>query len=150
MVIRYSHPLMMVTLEVEDNKLCRITLSLPDPSTASDDHPFCHVVETYLNGHDVLWPPYDETRLTPFQRRVFSQVCRIPFGQVRTYQEIAHLVGYDRAPRAVARALATNPLPLVIPCHRVVSSRFPRDLGGYTPEPSLKRLLLTLEGVILP
>ncbi len=67
-----------------------------------------------------------------FQRVVLKAVMAIPYGEIRTYGQIAGLVGYPRAPRAVGRANATNPMPLVIPCHRVIGSDGKlHGYGGY-------------------
>ena len=68
---------------------------------------------------------------------------RIDYGRTRTYQEVAELVGNPRAVRAVGTACATNPLPLVVPCHRVLRSD--GSLGGYLGGAEAKTLLLALE-----
>jgi methylated-DNA-[protein]-cysteine S-methyltransferase len=82
---------------------------------------------------------------SPFQRRVLDCCRRIPYGQTRTYAELAILAGSPGAARAVGRTMATNPIPLVIPCHRVVGSA--GDLRGYSAFGGLaaKRRLLALE-----
>jgi len=82
-----------------------------------------------------------------FQQRVLRAVSAIPYGQVRTYQFIAKQIGNPKAARAVARALATNPFLLVIPCHRVIRSD--GKLGGYRGGLKMKRRLLKSEGVSL-
>ncbi len=89
----------------------------------------------------------DMTGATPFQRRVWSAVCDIAFGQVRTYGQVALAVGSPRAGRAVGAALAANPVPLVVPCHRVI--RADGGLGGFSASAgvALKRRLLAREGV---
>ena len=66
---------------------------------------------------------------SPFQRAALKAVLAIPYGQTRTYSQIAREIGYPRAPRAVGRANATNPMPLVIPCHRVIGAD--GSLRGY-------------------
>jgi methylated-DNA-[protein]-cysteine S-methyltransferase len=66
--------------------------------------------------------PVDWSVLTPFQEQALRATFAIPYGQVRTYGEIAGQIGKPRAARAVGRAEATNPMPLVIPCHRVIGS----------------------------
>lgn len=80
---------------------------------------------------------------TPFQARVRKAMLAIPYGQTRSYGELAHSAG--GAPRAIGRACGANPLPLVVPCHRVVAAN---GLGGYSGGQGLatKRLLLALEG----
>jgi methylated-DNA-[protein]-cysteine S-methyltransferase len=85
-----------------------------------------------------------------FQRQVLQMTYRIPYGQVYTYSEIAKKLGKPKSARAVGQALGENPIPIVIPCHRVIASG--GKLGGYSGRPgeeglNLKRLLLELEGV---
>ena len=84
-------------------------------------------------------------RWTPFQRRVLDRCRRIPYGQTRSYGELAVAAGSPGAARAVGRTMATNPIPLVIPCHRVVGSG--GDLCGFSAVGGLdaKRWLLDLE-----
>jgi len=83
---------------------------------------------------------------TAFQRRVWDALATIPRGRVRSYGEVARQVGAPRATRAVGQAVGRNPVPLVIPCHRVVHAD--RRLGGYSGGgPDRKRRLLLLEGV---
>jgi len=69
-------------------------------------------------------------RLTPFQRAVLLACAKIPCGQVRTYSQIARAIGKPKAARAVGNALAANPLPPLIPCHRVI--RADGKPGGYS------------------
>ncbi|MGH2406367.1 MAG: type II toxin-antitoxin system prevent-host-death family antitoxin [bacterium] len=90
----------------------------------------------------------DLRRLGPFEGEVLARLRRIPAGAVRTYQEIARAVGQPGAARAVGAACARNPLPLLIPCHRVV--RTDGGLGGYSLRGgvALKRRLLEAEGAL--
>jgi len=84
----------------------------------------------------------DLSALTGFQRAVLKAVGEIPRGSTLTYGQVAALVGRPGASRAVGRALASNPLPILIPCHRVVSRR---DLGGFSYGLAMKEKLLSLE-----
>ena len=84
---------------------------------------------------------------TPFQRAVWAALRRIPRGRLRTYAGVAADIGRPRAMRAVGRANGANPLPLVLPCHRVVGSGL--TLGGYAGGLERKRRLLAREGVRL-
>lgn len=81
--------------------------------------------------------------ISGFYQNVLKTLCQIPFGQVASYAEIATLVGSPRASRAVGTACGRNPLPLLIPCHRVVSSG--GGLGGFSLDPRIKRDLLDFE-----
>jgi AraC family transcriptional regulator of adaptative response/methylated-DNA-[protein]-cysteine methyltransferase len=85
-----------------------------------------------------------DARATAFQARVWEELRRIPYGRTATYAQIAQAVGAPRATRAVARAIASNRLALVVPCHRVVRSD--GELGGYRWGTSRKRRLLEREG----
>jgi O-6-methylguanine DNA methyltransferase len=93
--------------------------------------------------------PLDLDRLTPFQQLVLSTVRRIPVGAVWTYGQVARAIGKPKASRAVGQALGRNPVPIVIPCHRVIAGD--GSLGGYSGGGGLasKRLLLQLEGALL-
>lgn len=87
----------------------------------------------------------DLAAVTPFQRQVFKRCARIGYGRTKTYGDLARELGQPRATRAVGRALRGNPVPLVIPCHRVVASD--GSLCGFSAEQGLdlKRRLLDLE-----
>jgi methylated-DNA-[protein]-cysteine S-methyltransferase len=91
----------------------------------------------------------DLAGLTPFQQRVLRAVSRVPRGKVATYAEIARRIDRPNAARAVGQALRRNPIPIVIPCHRVLASD--GGLGGYTGRGGVrtKKQLLALEGVEL-
>ncbi len=86
-----------------------------------------------------------ETRGTAFEKRVWKQIARIPASATMSYKEVARRVGRPRAVRAVANACGKNPLPIVVPCHRVIRSG--GGLGGYSGGLHRKRWLLAHEGV---
>jgi O-6-methylguanine DNA methyltransferase len=86
-------------------------------------------------------------RGTEFQRRVWSVLREIPYGQMQTYKWVAEQIGDPNAARAVGNACGANPLPIVQPCHRVIASD--GSLGGFSAGISLKRRLLDLEGISL-
>lgn len=88
----------------------------------------------------------DWSSLKPFQRRVLETAKQIPFGETRSYGWIAERIGKPRAARAVGQALRANPIPIILPCHRVIGSD--GKLGGYAGGLALKRKLLTLEGAM--
>ncbi|MGB8993015.1 MAG: methylated-DNA--[protein]-cysteine S-methyltransferase [Desulfobaccales bacterium] len=85
-----------------------------------------------------------DPRGTPFQLRVWQELRRIPRGQTISYIELARRVGNPKASRAVGQANGTNPLPLIIPCHRVINAN--GALGGYSSGLDRKRWLLHHEG----
>lgn len=82
---------------------------------------------------------------TPFQKEVWQALSSIPYGQTRSYADIAAQVGRPKAYRAVGMANNRNPIPIVIPCHRVVGSS--GDMVGYAYGTKIKRYLLELEGI---
>jgi len=82
---------------------------------------------------------------TPFQVKAWKTLLRIPFGKVVSYGEEARMLGKPTAYRAVGSANGRNPIPIIVPCHRVVASD--GTLGGYSAGLPMKRKLLTLEGV---
>ncbi|MGI6143393.1 MAG: methylated-DNA--[protein]-cysteine S-methyltransferase [bacterium] len=97
-----------------------------------------------FRGYTIAWKGY-----TPFQQRVLAAAAAIPYGEVRSYRWLAiEATGRPGASRAVGGAMAANPLPLIIPCHRVIRSD--GDLGGFAGGLELKARLLALEGVELP
>ncbi|MBN1283272.1 MAG: methylated-DNA--[protein]-cysteine S-methyltransferase [Proteobacteria bacterium] len=88
-----------------------------------------------------------DLRGTEFQKRVWRAIATIPRGQTRSYAWLAKKAGRPRAARAAASACGANPLPLLIPCHRVIAGS--GTLGGFSGGPTLKRKLLMLEGVLV-
>jgi O-6-methylguanine DNA methyltransferase len=94
-------------------------------------------IESYLRGERTRFQSVlDWSGMSNFQRRTLAAVLEIPYGQTRTYGQIAAQIGVPRAPRAVGRANATNPIPLVIPCHRVIGAD--GQLRGYGSGEGLK------------
>jgi len=104
----------------------------------------------YLAGERVFFDvPWDLRTLPPFSRRVLEAAARIPFGDIRTYGEVARAIRAPAASRAVGNALGSNPVPLVVPCHRVI--RGDGTTGGYgLVGPDLKKRLLALEASVSP
>lgn len=92
--------------------------------------------------------PIDWTLTSPFGRRILKATAAIPFGSVKTYGEMATRAGNPKASRAAGRALGANPIPIVVPCHRVIGAS--GRLTGYTGGLHRKVALLEIEGVVLP
>lgn len=90
--------------------------------------------------------PLDLSQGTVFQRQVWRTLQRVPFGKLRSYQWIAARVGGPQYARAVGNAVGANPIPIVIPCHRIVAQD--ATLGGFSGGLSMKRKLLSLEGTL--
>jgi methylated-DNA-[protein]-cysteine S-methyltransferase len=89
----------------------------------------------------------DRRLLGPFAREVMDETARVPFGRTTTYGAVAERIGHPRAARAVGTALGSNPIPVVLPCHRVL--RAGGSLGGYAGGLDRKTTLLSLEGALL-
>lgn len=124
-----------------------------DLERATDWHPqLREMLRSYAEGKAVsfLGVRFQLPPMTPFQQIVLRYVRTIPFGQVTTYGEVARLVGHSGAGRAVGTVMANNPLPIIIPCHRVVAAG--GKLGGYSSPRGveLKQWLLDLERNALP
>jgi methylated-DNA-[protein]-cysteine S-methyltransferase len=102
-------------------------------------------LEEYFGGRRRRFElPIDWRLASPFARRVLSFTAAIPYGRVSSYAEVAAAAGSPRGSRAAGNALGANPLPIVVPCHRVL--RTGGGLGGYTGGLERKRWLLGLEG----
>jgi AraC family transcriptional regulator of adaptative response/methylated-DNA-[protein]-cysteine methyltransferase len=99
---------------------------VPDSGTIG---PALELLVAYLDGQAPHLDLPLDIQATAFQRRVWQELIAIPYGETRTYSQIAGQLGLPQGQRAVARACATNPVPLVVPCHRVL--RQDGGLGGY-------------------
>ncbi len=113
---------------------------------ADDLNRAVHLLRRYFAGEGVLFDlPLDLRYYTQFQQAVWSAARNIPYGETRSYGWIAGRIGKSQAARAVGRALGANPLPLIIPCHRVIGAN--GSLGGFSSSGGLamKRTLLELE-----
>ena len=132
------------------------TLSLSPTKTAtpssvqhSQPPPFVQTALTLLTAYFRAQPttfheiPIDPPFGTPFQRAVWSACRTIPWGQTRSYSSLASIIARPTAARPVGNALARNPIPIIVPCHRVI--RADGTLGGFGLGPKIKRLLLNLE-----
>ncbi|HSB74042.1 MAG TPA: methylated-DNA--[protein]-cysteine S-methyltransferase [Terriglobales bacterium] len=113
--------------------------------SAAKLRPFVRGLEQYFGGRRREFNFALDLRGTDFQRRCWEALLDIPFGQTRTYAEIAKQVGQPRGFRAVGMANHDNPVAIVVPCHRVIASD--GTLGGYGGGLPAKRWLLELEGV---
>lgn len=110
-------------------------------------HLFADLMErlrSYFGGQMVTFADHiDFSGATPFQREVWETTRLIPYGETRSYHWVAEQIGKPKAMRAVGQALGKNPLPVVVPCHRVLASD--GKLGGFSGGVEVKRQLLSLE-----
>jgi methylated-DNA-[protein]-cysteine S-methyltransferase len=144
---------MAIKFDVEEDRIAREVERLHDElrgryALERDDERLAgvvrQVVEYVVCRRTAFELTLDLTFLTPFQQSVLLECARIPRGEVASYAEIARRVGKPLAFRAVGNTMRINPIPIVIPCHRVVGSD---GIGGYGGGLGRKRQLLALEGV---
>jgi len=150
------------SLRERQPKLCRILLSRPgvsaeraaallypetDPGACRAIDRLCAALQSLLHGRDVRVSPdlLSLERCSPFQQAVLRAEQGVPRGRVTTYGRLAVRLRRPTAARAVGRALAANPFPLIIPCHRAIQAD--RSLGGFQGGSAMKRALLEAEGV---
>ena len=104
-------------------------------------------LDEYFEGRRTRFDlPLDWTLIGGFGRRVLQRTAEIPYGRVSTYRDVAAAAGSPRGARAAGNALGSNPIPIVVPCHRVLHSG--GGLGGYGGGLDVKRFLLHLEGAL--
>ena len=103
------------------------------------------LTEYFAGTRQKFTVPLDLGGVTDFRAAVLRELADVPYGKTTTYAELARAVGNPKAVRAVGSACATNPLPLFIPCHRVLRSD--GQLGGYRGGVEAKRFLLRMEGI---
>lgn len=134
----------------EDKKLLHeLREEYPRAEIAPATEPFSAWVQAIVRHLEGKQPRLDlplDVQATAFQRRVWQELQRIPYGATRTYSQIARALGRPRAVRAVARACATNPVSLLVPCHRVI--RGDGSLAGYRWGLDKKEKLLAREKTV--
>ena len=115
------------------------------PARSEEALAICQEIKDYFKGNPVRtrWGLLDLGGFTPLQRAVLKATARVPYGQVRSYGEIAAQVGRPKASRFVGTTLSRNPFPIFIPCHRIV--RADGSLGGFGGGTDLKQRMLLLE-----
>ena len=144
---------------IEGGKVCAAALpttrelaefAIPDwgadePASEEEAAPFVGLVLRAVAGEEIKLDGNVRIGVgTEFQRAVWESVSRIPKGKTLTYGELAADAGYPGAARAVGQAVGSNPIPLLIPCHRVVASN---GIGGFGGDIRLKKRLLAAEGI---
>lgn len=137
-----------IRTEFQAESLVRLRL---DPSfakkleavTSTLHHQVLDQIKDYLAGESKSFSTKLSLNGTEFQQLVWKELLRIPYGETRTYAQLAEKIGRPGAVRAVGSACGANPVPIIVPCHRVIRSD--GSLGGYALGLELKRQLLELE-----
>ncbi len=146
---RMKSPVGLLTLVSGDDGLesVRFGNAVPEGSVEDVDSEFPGLVQLneYFTGRRRTFDLPLSLRGTPFQRSVWLQLLQIPWGETRSYGDIARAVGKPGAARAVGMANQTNPIPIIVPCHRVIGAN--GSLTGYAGGLDVKARLLALEGV---
>ena len=134
-----------VILTADRTKLAGIELGTAGTGAAPPSAEWQAFIETYLKKplDAAGWARLDLSGITPFGRRVYDACVQIPFGETRSYSELATAMGTPSKARAVGTALGKNPFPLIIPCHRVLGKN--GDLCGFAFGLDCKRALLEAE-----
>lgn len=144
--------LCMIAIGKSDSELeRRVRSHFPTDTVKRDDRAMAAMrkaVEARVAGRDLDGRLPLDLRGTPFQLSVWKEMLRIPAGSTRTYGDVARRIGRPKAFRAVAQACGANPVPIIVPCHRVVAAG--GALGGYTGGIDRKIALLASEGVTDP
>lgn len=162
---RIKSPIGDLFVAVSDTGVCEIGFSWIDSEhqfadrlgdrgfVATRDQHQIELVEVQLQEYfagtrNQFAVPIDFSGLTPFTKAVLDATNEIPFGEVRTYREIAEQIGRPKATRAVGNALHNNPIPIIVPCHRILPTSTNMKIGGYGGGVETKLRLLSLEGVL--
>jgi methylated-DNA-[protein]-cysteine S-methyltransferase len=161
---RMESPLGPLLVAVSEDGVCEVSFARNDGESSfhrdlrqrgfepvedgAEVGPVIQQLNEYFSGQRVQFDlPVDFSGMTPFTRTVLSATSAVPFGGLSTYQEIARRIGRPKATRAVGNALGRNPIPIIVPCHRIVRSD--ASIGGYTGGLDIKQHLLSLEGATL-
>lgn len=100
-------------------------------------------IKEYLNKERKYFSIPIQVKGTDFQKKVWQELLKIPYGETRSYKDIAININNSKAYRAVGTAIKNNPIPIIIPCHRVIKSN--KNLGGYAYGLEIKKILLKIE-----
>ncbi|WP_139451511.1 methylated-DNA--[protein]-cysteine S-methyltransferase [Campylobacter armoricus] len=142
----YKTDFTYIVLQSSENKLICVDFTTSKPNFTKEKHP---ILEQALEELDLYFTKKLFSFNTPlalygseFEQKVYKALIKIPYGQTRTYQEVASCINHPKAFRAVGNANSKNKFPIFIPCHRVVAKN---HLGGYNGGIYLKKKLLQLE-----
>ncbi len=148
--IAYTNsPIGLLRLTATPTHLLRIEFveAINPPPEEPTENPIIQTALTqlseYFKGERQTFSVPFQLQGTPFQQRVWQGLLTIPYGQTLSYGELAQRIGAPRAYRAVGNANRLNPIPIIVPCHRVIQAN--GQLGGYASGVHIKQFLLTLE-----
>jgi methylated-DNA-[protein]-cysteine S-methyltransferase len=148
-VISRNEKIMSLDIRRENAYEAKKRLSVSYPEAIESEKSFKKIkllLDRYLKGEKVDFDVnIDISRESPFTRKVLGELRKIPYGKLRSYLWIGKKLGYPMAARAVGQAVKKNPIPIIIPCHRVI--RDDGSLGGFSLGIEIKKRLLMLEGV---
>lgn len=145
----YNTPIGHITIASDGEAITRIAFGVAilegdnKPTKLTNDA--STQIQEYLAGKRTVFEMPFKAAGTPFQEQVWKATAQIPYGQTRTYGQIAEAAGNPRASRAVGMAVNRNPLPLVVPCHRIIGAQ--GKPVGYAGGLRIKEFLLNLERV---
>ncbi len=147
----FKSPIGPLRLVAENGALSSLEFYQKIPDFLPQPDPFLQRVMTQLDEYfhheryrfDIPLAP----KGTPFQKKVWQALLNVPYGRTASYKEIAIAIGHPKAYRAVGLANGRNPIPIIIPCHRIVRAN--GDLGGFSSGLYVKRWLLKHEGIVI-
>ncbi len=139
----FSFQLGILWVACSNHGISRSSFDKPEKTIDHLPSPFQEAVETALSSGNSTSIQFDLDGLSGFTKEVLMAVCHIPYGKTDSYASLAATIGHPRAARAVGNAVGSNPIPVLIPCHRVVRSN--GELGGYACGTDIKRMLLAAE-----
>lgn len=148
----YSTPVREITILTENEFITRISFKrcVFDDATESETPLHRHAItqlREYFSGKRTVFGLPVNPAGTDFQKKVWEALQTIPYGETRSYKQIAAMVGNDKASRAVGLANNKNPIPIIIPCHRVIGTN--GKLTGYAGGLDIKEVLLHTESLSL-
>jgi len=141
---------LFVKITEKDNRIVEVKLSLtPFENVKQDNSPLLQEatkqLTSYLSGKVTKFDLPLQLQGTKFQKSVWEETAKIPFGKTVSYKELAVKIGCLKGARAVGNALGKNPVPIIIPCHRVLAAN--NKLGGFTGGTDIKKILLNIENI---
>jgi len=151
--VSFNSPVGLLIIQAEDNCITNIYLAKEEEQEElqkENSSPLlqqaCHQLTEYFAGERTTFDlPIKYVTGTPFQHSVWNALRNIPYGETRSYEDIAVAIGNPKAVRAIGQANTRNPILLLVPCHRVINKN--GSIGGFGCGVEVKKQLLQLEGL---